>query len=85
MTKTERWYRTQTEHLQNLVFNVHLVVFQLRATKSEWQVALKRLCFSRVKRNRWLHAICACTEWYSRSCISYGVAVHRNIEYAENS
>jgi len=52
MTKTERWYRTQTEHLQNMVFNVHLVVFQLRATKSEWQVALKRLCFSRVKRNR---------------------------------
>jgi len=21
-------------------------------------------------RKRWLHAICACTEWYSRSCIS---------------
>jgi len=20
-------------------------------------------------RNRWLHAICACAEWYSRSCI----------------
>jgi len=25
--------------------------------------------------NCWLHPICACTEWYSRSCIPQEVAV----------
>ena len=40
---------------------------------------------SGVKRNHWLHAICACAErWYSRSCISQAVAVHREIKFAEN-
>jgi len=35
-------------------------------------------------RNHWLHVICACAEWYSRSCISQAVAVHWDIKYAEN-
>jgi len=37
-----------------------------------------------VKRNLWLHAICACAEWYSRSWVSQAVAVHWDIKYAEN-
>ena len=35
-------------------------------------------------QNCWLQAICACAEWYSRSCISQAVAVHCDIKYAEN-
>jgi len=30
--------------------------------------------------NLWLHAICACAEWYSRSCISQAVAVHWDVK-----
>jgi len=36
-------------------------------------------------RNRWLHAICACAEWYSRPCISQVVAFYWGIKCAEKS
>jgi len=35
-------------------------------------------------RNRWLHAVCACAEWYSRSCIPQAIVVHWYIKCAEN-
>jgi len=53
----------------------------LRAEAVSVSAAVRRLMSSVVSdlRIRWLHAICACADRYSRSCISQVLVVHWNI------
>jgi len=65
--------------------NERAIHFRSKATAVGWLFSFN-IHYARSEisdlRNRWLHAICACAGWYSKSCISQ--AFHWDIKYAEN-